>query len=235
MPTGSTTTPVTQTADDTVQQSLYPNGVVIDNVYIFRPGVCILPVAEDPPTDPDQLKNWSPVVKLQLHAPYRQRTVNYDAVKQNNPPVMPTPGDVGAFVFTGGIMTFNNSLNATFSNYDWHCTATFTTVENCVSRPQDGFVLGVPPYLPGFGTELQNAQQYGLQPPADGIGAVAQAGAYALIGNNQANQVVFGGAQTGWGYNTPSFYSGVFLNPTLINAGPTLPANQSQNTPTTGG
>ncbi len=232
--------PPTNVADDTQQRQLYPEGAIVTNDYSIMPGVCILPIAEDPPTNDADLKNWSPVIVAKLHAPYRIREHRTSSVKQNNPPVMPSPSDSGVFIFVSGSLSFSNSLNSSFVNYDWGVEANYTFVENCVSRNQDGFVLGIPPYRLPTNVELINANTYTIAPPNDGIGAVAQAGAYVTTGYNQALAVI-GSSGTGftsaagWGYNTPSYYSGLFFNSELINGGPQPPStsnpsqNQSQN------
>jgi hypothetical protein len=77
-------------------RDLYQGGQGVLNEYAFDPGVCVLPVAEDDPGGAD----WSPVVVCRLHAPFRTRKTRYDSQKQQNPPVVPTPADTGAFVFS---------------------------------------------------------------------------------------------------------------------------------------
>lgn len=205
---------------DDGQCGLYPNGMGIVNSYELEPGVCILPLAVQPPTDLDSLKTFSPIVKLQLHAPYRRRRVHYDAVKTNNPPIMPAPQDSGLFIFCGGTVTFKTVVNATFSNFDWAVDYNCEFVENCVSRNQDGFVLGAPPWT--YSTTIANQSQAAGQPP---VGAVSKAGADAVIGYNQGQSLGYIQGQqysslaTGnWAYSSCSFYSGAFFNGNIINS-----------------
>lgn len=204
--------------NDTVQAGLYQNGVGLVNDFTFQPGVCVLPVAQDPPTDENTLRTWSPVVILRLHAPYRLRKTTYREEKQNNPPVAPAPGDTGAFVFVGGQLSFSNQLNNTFCNFDWVVGSEYVYVENCVSRNQDGFVLGSVPWTWQMGVE-NNATTGITQPP---VGAIAQAGLDPLVGYVQGQLAIDG--QTGqlkgtWGYNTPSYYPGTLLSDDLANGG----------------
>lgn len=202
-----------------VQTDLYPQGAAGHNSYTFEPGVCVLPLAEEPPTSPGELANWSPVVVLQLHAPYRVRRYEYSAKKENNPPIIPAPGNVGKFVFTGGSLTvLQPALNTTLTNYDWSVGAVYEYVENCVSRIQDGFVLGAPPYP--LVTDVENAQSVGLSvfsassPSAPSLGAVSQAGVDAVVGYRMGQGINFSGS---WGYNQATFLPGVFFNAGLPN------------------
>lgn len=207
---------------DQNQAQLYPGGVDIENNYEFHPGVCILPLAEDPPTDPEALKTWSPVVKLQLHAPYRVRRQRYAVQKQNNPPVVPAAADTGKFLFVGGSLSVINGLNGTLANFDWIVSTEYTYVEDCVSRNEDGFVLGAPPYETMI--ESANAQQFGgLQsnlPTEMGpqVGAVAAAGTEAKVGWIMS-QSLFAQTSTiqGYGYNCRSFLPGKFLDDDIAN------------------
>lgn len=206
---------------DQNQAPLYPGGVDIQNDYHLEPGVCVLPLAEEPPTDTEALKTWSPVVVLRLHAPYRVRRQNTRTLKQNNPPVVPAPADKGKFVFTGGDISVINGLNVTNANFDWIVSTDYVFVENCVSRNQDGFVLGSPPYETVM--DKKNAAEFGgLQsnlPTEMGpqVGAVASAETPAKVGW-MMGQNVFASEFVPYGYNCPSFFPGTFLDDTLANA-----------------
>lgn len=203
---------------ETDQVSLYPNGEQILNDYVLEEGVCVLPVAEDPPSyESGLLATWSPVAVLRLHAPYRIRRARYKADKQNNPPVLPATGNAGAFVYLGGTVGITNALNPTFRNFDWRVQTEYVYVENCVSRIQDGFVLGNPGWT--WNTSYEN-RQTPPSAPAPTVGAVASAGPDAVIGYKQgivALQNSFT-SSLGWGYNTASYLSGVFFCPGLTNA-----------------
>lgn len=195
-------------------RDLYDGGVPIVNDYSFDPGVCVLPVAEDDPGGAD----WSPVVVCRLHAPVRTRTVSYSARKQQNPPVVPTPGDAGAFVFTGGSVSMSCSLNTTQLNADWGAETEYTFVENCRSRPQDGLVLGKPPYTTF--TAERNRALIGPAPPATMDGAVKEAGLDARVGFNQGyTQAAAIANNQPWSYNTTAFFPGQLFDPNMINGG----------------
>lgn len=208
---------------DNTQVNLYEQAS-INNVYDFDPGVCILPLAEDPPIDPNELKTWSPVVTLRLHAPYRVRKVNYVNVKQNNPPVMPTPDDVGSFIFIGGSINVTNVPTSQGLTYDWGIVSNYTYVENCVSRPDDGLVLGSQPFTWNV-TEV-NVNYTGIANRATLLGAIANAGYDVLTGVAQGDFAeVWYQADVPWGYNTPSYYPGFLFEPNLINGGTPPPIN----------
>lgn len=201
-----------------VQAPLYKNGADVKNEYEMDPGVCVLPIAQDPPTSAGELSTWSPVVVLRLHAPYRIRKVRYDITKTNNPPILPSPQDAGKFVFVGGSIEFSTAANGTLVNYDWSTVAQYTYIEDCVSRVQDGFVLGRVPWNdPTAGT---NAIYYG-QGPNPQIGAVSQAGVDALAGYNMGISLLTGISSGAWGYNQDSFFPGTLFNDQFVNGGPT--------------
>ena len=200
-------------AMDEIQAQLYKTGFGTRNDYEFHPGVCILPLAEEPPTDPTELASWSPVVVLRLHAPYRERRYSTTTVKTNNPPVTQAPVDTGAFVFTGGTMSLTMRMNSTQANFDWNVVTDYFFVEDCVSRPADGLVLGIPPFT--YNVQAENAQGGGGLAPS--LGAISGAGPDALIGYAMGEAADLNGT---WGYNTPSFYPGDFFNSNLANAGP---------------
>lgn len=209
--------------------SQYPNDVVqlanynqygSNNDYMIQPGVCILPLAEDAPTDTDELRLWSPVVIARLHAPYRIRKFSYGVSKNNTPAPIPMFGDTGAFIFIGGSIAVNNVLNTTYANFDWTTAAEYVYVENCVMRPQDGLVLGSPPFSQQ--TSEINADNYSNQRPT--IGAVSQAGSDVVTGYWQGQAIVngqssIGSLNTTWGYNTNSFYPGNLFYSDLANGG----------------
>lgn len=205
--------------NDSRQSGSYINGSLVQNEYQFEPGICTLPLAEQPPTDPIALAAWSPVVNLQLHAPYRIRNVRTTNVKENNPPVIPTPADTGAFVFVSGNVSVVPTLNTTFANFDWTVVTDYLFVENCVSRPQDGLVLGTQPFT--LTPNVLNNVQYGnLGTPQ--IGAVAVADQNAKTGYNMGNVIVSGSQgvlNEVWGYNCPSFFPGTLFNSNLLNGG----------------
>lgn len=200
-------------ADD-LQQPLYDGGASIVNDYVLDPGVCVLPLAEDPPTSDGELATYSPVVILRLHAPYRIRRMSYAARKQNNPPVVPTPDDTGKFIFLAGSITFTNGLNAGYANYDWQVNAEYVFVENCVSRTEDGFVLGSPPY--NTNVEGQNANDYPSGKPT--IGAISEAGMDALVGWRMMDTISPELNQGLYAYNNRSYFPKSFFSDDMVNS-----------------
>lgn len=227
---------------DSLQTPQYLDGPAITNDYTIDPGVCVLPLAEDPPDDTTatgqaELPAWSPVVALRLHAPYRVRRAQYDTKKQNTPPVMPAPADQGKFVFLGGTIRFHPpALNMTNTNYDWTAQAEYNFVEDCVSRTADGFVLGIPPYT--LAVQQENADALGGVPTGITVGAIAAAGTDAKVGYQQGKAVgvalgpglsALAGIAAGvvaaqtYTYNTLSYFPGTLFNDSLLNAGPAPP------------
>ncbi len=226
---------------DDLQADLYDAEGGI-NEYSVDTGVCVLPLAEDPPTTQSELVDYSPVVVLRLHAAYRIRKYQHVAQKKNNPPPTPSYADVGAFVFLGGAVRITNSLNPTFRNYDWNIVCEYNYVEDCVCREQDGYMLGNPVW--DWYTDAANQVQYGVSTPA--VGAIAQGGITSLVGYRQGQQIVInaelvtggntvvdpetqsqanplnGALQTSWGYNSPSYYPGTLILSQSINGGPPL-------------
>lgn len=206
---------------DSVQGSLYEQGMEINNDFEFDPGVCILPLAEDPPESEGELATWSPVVVLRLHAPYRMRKTRYSAIKTNNPPIMPTPEkDSGSFIFVGGSLNVQNSLNQSYISFDWTVTTDFLYIENCVSRNQDGYVLGTPPWRWETNTinAMGNAQANAI------IGAVAHAGPDVLVAANMGANIIPDLQSAGtYMYNMSNYLPGTFFSDNLVNGG--IPVN----------
>jgi hypothetical protein len=210
-----------QNYTDSVQGSLYEQGMEISNDFDFDPGVCILPLAEDPPESEGELATWSPVVVLRLHAPYRQRKTRYNTAKTNNPPIMPTPEkDSGAFIFVGGTLSIQNVMNQSYISFDWLVQSEYIYVENCVSRNQDGYVLGMPPWR--WETNAINAA--GFAPAAPTIGAVSHAGSDVLVAAAMGGNIVPDQDSTGtYFYNMTNYLPGRFFSDNLINGG--IPVN----------
>jgi hypothetical protein len=213
---------------DELQATLYKS-YNCDNNYRLVEGVVALPVAEEPDADDPA---WSPVVLVRLHAPYRVRTVSVAATKSNTPPMLPKPGDAGAFAYLGSEFSIPTpSINADQRNFDWAAGATYTYVETVKPNATDGFVLGMTPWT--WVTQLDNASVYGLATLATGsienagrvtagaygaTGAAADAGLDVATGVLQAGGVDFGSPT--YVYSTPSFYPSSFLNADIVNGGP---------------
>jgi hypothetical protein len=209
----NTSATITLLARDEWQSPQYgPNGG-IDNEYQLVEGVAVLPVAETPPSDDTQLASWSPVDVIRLHAPYRVRTARVSATKSNTPPVLPTPKSQGSFKFLGGNMVFPSpSLNSGLSAFDWKAEATYQFVENCVSRPQDGFVLGQLSFT--YQTQVENLAAWG-NPIAPQFGAVATAGKTTLCGYYAAT-LIDTYANQNWTYCEPSYWPGTIFNDGML-------------------
>lgn len=213
------------------QAGLHPRGVGKINEYTFCPGVCVLPLAEDPPTDETELRTYSPVLTAKLHAPFRIRKVVYDTDKVNNPVVgIPAPSDAGAFVFLGGSMAVATVLNTSLVNFDWKIATEYSFVENCASRTQDGFVLGSSPVPVQSSVDNANSVGLSIGQPASTLpvpGAIARAGNDAKAGYFMATNVQNNLYGT-WGYNQDSYLPGCVFNTAIVNSDlNTQPISQS--------
>lgn len=204
--------PPPQNPNDGLQANNYTEGMAVNNLFDFSSGVCVLPIAEDPPESEGELATWSPVVVLRLHAPYRMRKTTYAADKSNTPPVMPSPQkDSGKLIFMGGQMNVTNRMNASNCMWDWTSICDFTYIENCVSRTQDGFVLGAAPWI-----YESSALEAMIVPPANPtIGAISEAGIEARIGYTQGQMVNFANPLS-YTYNIPSFLPGQFFSDQMV-------------------
>lgn len=206
---------------DMGQVPLYENGMDINNTYTTHSGVCVLPLAEDPPTDPAELATYSPVVVLQLHAPYRERQVMYKTIKDSTPPVLPAPVDAGSFVFLNGQTTVHNTLRQDQLGFDWQAVCLYTYIELPPPMPGDGLVLGTPPWIwPAVKDAVGGGSALGaaLNPALPTTGAVATAGAEVLLAAAAGNSI--DPSQGAYTYQFPSFYPGTFFNNYLVNGGP---------------
>ncbi len=199
------------------KQPAYPGGAGAVNRYHVVPGVCILPLAEDPPTDNVELETYSPVVILRLHAPYRLRRVIYDTHKSLNPPFVPSPDDTGAFIYSSGSILFTPRNTTGLGTLKWDVFSDYTYVENCVHRIEDGFVIGSPPYEDSIAE--QNISGYGYG-PVPTIGAISQAGLDALNGRVMENVLIVPNRASGaWVYNAEAFFPGSLFSDAMVNGG----------------
>jgi hypothetical protein len=205
--------------NDSLKAQAYDEQVNLDS-YHLEPGVCILPLCEDPPTDPDELATYSPVVRLRLHAPFRVRTSTVRSDKRGSPPVIPTPQDTGKFQFMGADINFLTNLNVSFDTFDWKVMGVYQYVEACASRPEDGFVLCSAPVT--YTQETRNARRFAGY-PAPLVGAVASGGANARVGYTMGQMLASPDTPTGlpiiWTYNMSEFYPGTLFNDGLMNGG----------------
>ncbi len=201
---------------DQTQQPLYEQGMDISNVYEPRAGVCVLPLAEDPPTTTEELRTYSPVVVLRLHAPYRERKVVYKAIKSSTPPVMPAPVDAGSFVFLSGQIAVHNTLRQDQLGFDWQMACAYSYIEVSPPMPGDGLVLGTPPWVWAPVAAVVKSGQVGTSQAM--TGSVATAGAEVLYAKGSGDAI---NPSTGaYTYQFPSFYPGTFFNNFLVNGGP---------------
>lgn len=199
----------------------------LHNSYDVVPGVYALPVAENPPTDPELLATWSPVEVVYAHAPHRVRTVNFSLEKEGAPPMVPAPEDTGAFVYLGGSIQFHGpQLNSGLRNYIWTTSGQYTFVEYTKSDLDDGFVLGSFPFSSTIQMDLASQYLTGAKPTT---GAVAAAGLDAQLGWTEAREEI-NFESTGYKYVNPTYYPSHFFNSGVLNGNVPIPGvNTSQN------
>lgn len=199
---------------DQEQAELYTRAGWV-NEYDFAPGVMILPVAEEPPSNPLQTSTpWSPVVAVRAHAPYRTRTVTYSAKKTNAPPFLPTPTDSGDFLFVGGSVAIPYPTLAINGLYEWDATAQYTYVSATNNAAGDGLVLGGPAFVTTI--QAQNALSGGnlVGAPSDvvnsGVGPKAGYSLGRALNTNSPN----------YSYSEPTFFPATFFSQDMV-SGPT--------------
>lgn len=186
-----------------------------DNTYALESGLTILPLAAVPPTSPPPpgTAPWSPIVQLQLHAPYRLRNVSFDTLKTGGPPMVPAPQSVGAFTFlSGSLLVKSPRLDASALNFSWDIAGSYTFVEVVASNNNDGFILGSWP----FPTTIQGALQNGSTGGGNYPGAVAFAGPDVTAGYQSGYGITPSQPYT---YYNPAYLPSNFLNTQMINGG----------------
>lgn len=185
-----------------------------DNTYTMVSGRFALPVAEDPPSDPVALASWSPVVTVVAHAAYQIRTVDFAAVKDNAPPVVPSPQSVGACTFlTGNLHVTMPEVSSVVGHRRWRVNGQYVFVVDARSDPADGFVLGDTPIRTVVDDYIYQTYGAGTTPI---YGAVAQAGPNAQMGYAESQLVSIGNPGS-YTYLTPYFLPGTFLSSTMLN------------------
>lgn len=144
------------------------NKLVMESSWDIRPGTFILPVAEAPPTDPEELKKWSPVVAVQAHAPFRDKRVVYGAEKENGPPVYPMPADAPNLKFVGGTVSVPYPAVNSAGGYTWQLACEYHFVETgALNQETDGYVLGSPPWVYSQQVANSNLGSYTGQGPGE--------------------------------------------------------------------
>lgn len=208
--------------NDANQAGNYTGGTTNSNEYQVYSGVCILPLAEDPPVDALELSQWSPVVTLQLHAPFRSRTFVQSSTKERNPPPIPATGDTGAFVFTGGTISVVNALNSTYQDLNWTTVCQYNYVEACTSMDAYGQPLGLVLGKLPFNSVIDRFnERFGVQPPS--TGAVSLAGKSVVSGFYQGATILapgnVGELAPKWSYNSQAFFPAELFYSDLANGG----------------
>lgn len=193
----------------------------LENQYTLQPGVFVLPVAEEPPTNPEELANWSPVVTVQAHAPYRVRNVQFATKKTGSPPVIPSPQNTGVFTFVGGTIAFPSpTITSDGMGFHWEVYGQYAFVEDARSAPEDGFVLGSDPIPNGIYLQLRQLYQDGNPQ----TGAAAEAGDEVRVAYAEAADCSL--ENPNYTYWSQSYFPGTFFNTGMLNGETTSPGVQ---------
>lgn len=194
---------------DGYQVDLY-NSVAQKNDFTLVSGQFVLPVATN---DPDE----DAVVVVRAHKDYRLRTLSFSAEKENNPPVLPSPQNIGGFSFLGGTTSIPYPTLTPSAGFKWSVATELTFVETgAIDLVSDGYVLGSLPWV--YAGQLDN-QQYAGYPSQSAPDSIQEAGlgpkaGYVLAANLDPSL-------EGWSYAEPSFFPGTLQSSDLVN-GPTL-------------
>lgn len=192
----------------------------LDNEYTFVSGRVILPLAEDPPSDPALRANWKPFVEVDVHADYRMRNFKYNASKERTPPVMPAPASQGAYTFVGGTMHIPHPSVQPDGSTRWNATANYFFAEGCASDSTVGFVLGNS--LDALASQYDNANYSGST--SDALPNITQSGAGPRAGWTLAKQIDL--ENPAWDYREPSYFPAQLLSTEML-TGPLFYPNLS--------
>lgn len=197
---------------DTAHADLYKHHA-LDNQYEMVPGTFALPVADEAPEDATELADWSPVVVVQAHAPYRIRRVAWATRKSGAPPVIPSPETTGAFTFVGGAIHFDYPrFDALGSGFLWSIKGEYAFVETVRSDVSDGWILGSEPVPSQVNQQLLTTYGGGTAPE---IGAVSQAGVEVKMAYAESLGLSLTSADyTFW---SPTFFPGALANDGMLN------------------
>jgi hypothetical protein len=205
---------------DYPHRQLYKHYNVADG-YNIDPGVMILPLAVDEPTDPVERAAFVPFEVVRAHAPIMYRTTPFDAVKDNAPPKVPQPADTGAFVFLSGDLLFQGGrLSTDGLNSTWEVGGEYAfAMAGSVSLAlETGLVKQSRPIPTEVGKYLQS-QYAGGQGPGDLV--IANAGNDVKSGYVESLSVSFTGSS--YTYWSTSFFPGKFFDSTMLNGQTNIP------------
>lgn len=191
-------------------QSDHYRSLGLENDYTFVSGTHILPLAENPPTDPVELLDWVPFAAVKVHADYRIRNFRYSAAKERTPPIMPAPADQGAYTFVGGTLNLPHPMVQSDGSTRWAATASYYFAEGCASNSTTGFVIGISvdalsqqvdnvPYGTGVTNAPANVQDGGIGPKAGWVLG-------RLINLDYPS----------WDYREPSYYPAQLLSTEML-------------------
>jgi hypothetical protein len=190
-------------------QAEHYQGLGLQNDYQIMSGQFLIPLAEDAPTDPEELAEWTPFVMVQAHAAYRLRRFQYSVTKHRNPPILPKPADTGAYKFLTGTVQLPHPSVQSDGSYTWTAATNYVFAEACVSNSDTGFVIGST--LDAFPNQINN-QQY--QTTADAMANVSESGTGPKSGYGLAKTLDTNSPH--WSYGEPSYYPAELLSADLV-------------------
>lgn len=193
---------------DGYQAELY-NAAGMDNEYTILAGVFVIPLAEAVPTDAVELSTWKPFVAVQAHAPIRLRAYSYAAKKERNPPVLPTPGDSGAYTFLGGSVGLPHPTVRPDGSYLWSVSASYLFAEGAASTSESGFVVGG--LFNPFRSQLEGP---GAASVSDAPAPIREGGVGPKVGWNLAKGIDLNSPY--WTYPEPSYFPAQMFSEDMV-------------------
>jgi hypothetical protein len=200
---------------DAAQTEHYKSLEMASN-YAFHPGSFVIPLAEEVPTNPVEAQSYVPFVVVQAHAPYRLRNVQYNAVKNRNPPVIPAPVDQGAYTFLGGTVNLPHPAVQTDGSLQWGVFVNYLFAEECRSDTTVGLVIGNSVDALAIQAQNVNFQNYSDAPPnvtGGGVGPKAGWTLAKLINLNSPS----------WSYTEPSYFPAQLFSAEMVGGSTTYP------------
>lgn len=206
---------------DNPQAGRYTGAARVKHLTRF-PGQFVLPVADEPPADPEKRKTWSPVTVVRAHAPYQEEVDQFEYEKEDTPPVVPDMTDAGHLVFLGGTLTVPTPSLNTAGGMTWTAAGEYHYVSDAVTDElkKTGVVIGQHPFV--LTSQRRDAVFTGPASPASGDlpPEVELAGIGPRVGWRLASGAATGVGQSDpkaadYTYREPSYMPGSFFSDDL--------------------
>lgn len=182
--------------------------------YTVDPGVFVIPLAVDEPTNAAELAEFVPFVTVQAYCPITYRTAGFESQKDGAPPQTIPPQDQGAFKFLGGTLNIpspQKTING--MAHSWLVGGEYQyAVAGATSLiVQKGMAMQSNP-LPTV-TQYALSQQHGTSAQTNDL-VLSQCGDDVKACYNEAQSVSFTG--TSYTYYGTTLFPGQFFNTSLL-------------------